>query len=59
MANARRKHPQIRTDIMQMFIKVNESKINAVKFKAFGCGLIIAKCPNLTERVKGTPLMRL
>jgi nitrogen fixation NifU-like protein len=43
-------------DIMQMFIKVNEDKINEVKFKAFGCGATIATSSILTERVIGATL---
>lgn len=43
-------------DIMQMFIKVNDNRINEVKFKAFGCGATIATSSILTERVKGSTL---
>ena len=41
-------------DIMQMFIKVNESDvIEDVKFKTFGCGAAVATSSMATEMIKG------
>ena len=41
-------------DIMQMFIKVNESDvIEDIKFKTFGCGAAVATSSMATEMIKG------
>jgi nitrogen fixation NifU-like protein len=43
-------------DIMQISIKVSDSKIEDIKFKTFGCGAAIATSSMVTEMVKGLPL---
>ena len=40
-------------DIMELYIKVNDSIIVDAKFKTFGCGAAIATSSMLTELVKG------
>ncbi len=40
-------------DIMELYIKVNDSTIVDAKFKTFGCGAAIATSSMLTEMVKG------
>ena len=40
-------------DIMELYIKVNDSTIVDAKFKTFGCGAAIATSSMLTELVKG------
>ncbi|MFC1958636.1 Fe-S cluster assembly scaffold protein NifU [Chloroflexota bacterium] len=40
-------------DIMELYIKVNDSIITDAKFKTFGCGAAIATSSMLTELVKG------
>ncbi len=40
-------------DIMELYIKVNDSIIVDAKFKTFGCGAAIATSSMLTEMVKG------
>ena len=40
-------------DIMRIYIRVNEDKIEDIKFKTFGCGAAIASSSVLTEMVKG------
>ncbi|MCK8828539.1 Fe-S cluster assembly scaffold protein NifU [Natroniella acetigena] len=40
-------------DIMKMYIKVDDEKINDIKFKTFGCGAAIATSSITTEIVKG------
>jgi len=43
-------------DVMQMFIKVKDDKIDDIKFKTFGCGAAIATSSMVTEMVKGKHL---
>ncbi|HHY52411.1 MAG TPA: Fe-S cluster assembly scaffold protein NifU [Clostridiales bacterium] len=43
-------------DIMKMYIKVKDGKIDDVKFKTFGCGAAIATSSMATELIKGKPL---
>ncbi len=40
-------------DIMELYIKVNDSIITDAKFKTFGCGAAIATSSMITELVKG------
>ena len=40
-------------DIMELYIKVNDSTIADAKFKTFGCGAAIATSSMVTEMVKG------
>jgi len=40
-------------DIMELYIKVNDSIIVDAKFKTFGCGAAIATSSMVTEMVKG------
>lgn len=40
-------------DIMKMFIKVEDGKIEKVTFKTFGCGAAIATSSMATELIKG------
>ena len=40
-------------DIMQMYIKVKDDRIEDVKFKTFGCGAAIASSSVATELIKG------
>ncbi len=40
-------------DIMELYIKVNNSTIVDAKFKTFGCGAAIATSSMVTEMVKG------
>jgi len=40
-------------DIMELYIKVNNSIITDAKFKTFGCGAAIATSSMVTELVKG------
>ena len=40
-------------DIMELYIRVNESIITEAKFKTFGCGAAIATSSMVTELVKG------
>ena len=43
-------------DIMKIFIKVKEGRIEDIKFFTFGCGAAIASSSALTEMVKGKSL---
>ena len=43
-------------DIMQMYIKMNGTRIAEARFKTFGCGAAIATSSILTERIKGATL---
>jgi len=43
-------------DIMKIFIKVKDEKINDIKFQTFGCGAAIATSSMITELVKGKTL---
>ena len=40
-------------DIMKIYIKVEDNKIEDVKFKTFGCGSAIASSSMATELIKG------
>ena len=40
-------------DIMEIYIKVDDSTITDAKFKTFGCGAAIATSSMVTEMVKG------
>lgn len=40
-------------DIMKMYIKVKDGRIEDVKFKTFGCGSAIATSSMATEMIKG------
>ncbi len=40
-------------DVMELYIKVNDSTIVDAKFKTFGCGAAIATSSMVTEMVKG------
>jgi nitrogen fixation NifU-like protein len=40
-------------DIMKIYLKVAENRIQDVKFKTFGCGAAIATSSMVTEMVKG------
>ncbi len=40
-------------DIMELYIRVNDSTIIAARFKTFGCGAAIATSSMITEMVKG------
>lgn len=46
-------------DVMQLFIKVRDEKIEDVKFKTFGCCAAIATSSMITEMIKGKPLSQL
>lgn len=43
-------------DIMKIYIKVKDDKIDDVKFKTFGCGAAIATSSMVTELIKGKTL---
>lgn len=43
-------------DIMKMYLKINDGKIEDVKFKTFGCGAAIATSSIATEMIKGKPV---
>ncbi len=43
-------------DVMEMFIKVSDNRIEDVKFRTFGCGAAIATSSIATEMIKGKPL---
>ena len=43
-------------DIMKLYIKVNDGKIEDAKFQTFGCGATIATSSMVTELVKGKTL---
>ena len=40
-------------DIMRMYIKVKDDKIEDVKFQTFGCGAAVATSSMATELIKG------
>ena len=42
-------------DIMRIYLKVNDNRIEDIKFKTFGCGAAIATLGMVTEMVKGRP----
>jgi nitrogen fixation NifU-like protein len=43
-------------DMMTMYIKVNDKKIEDIKFKTFGCGAAIATSSMTTQLAKGKTL---
>jgi nitrogen fixation NifU-like protein len=43
-------------DLMTIYIKVKDSRIEDVKFKTFGCGAAIATSSMITELAKGKTL---
>ena len=43
-------------DIMKMYIKVKNNKIEDVKFLTFGCGAAVATSSMITELIKGKTL---
>jgi nitrogen fixation NifU-like protein len=43
-------------DVMTVYIKVKDGKINAIKFKSFGCVSAIAASSAITELAKGKRL---
>lgn len=46
-------------DVMQLFIKVKDGRIEDAKFKTFGCAAAIATSSMITEMVKGKALSEL
>lgn len=46
-------------DVMQLFIKVTNDKIEDVKFKTFGCCVAIATSSMITEMIKGKSVSEL
>ncbi len=40
-------------DLMTMYIKIKDSKLEEIKFKTFGCGAAIATSSMVTELAKG------
>lgn len=43
-------------DVMTVYIKVKENRIEDIKFKTFGCGAAIATSSMITELAKGKTL---
>ena len=43
-------------DVMKLYIKVHDDRIEDVKFQTFGCGAAIATSSMITELVKGKTL---
>ena len=43
-------------DIMKIYLKIRDDKIDDVKFETFGCGSAIASSSMATEMIKGKPL---
>lgn len=43
-------------DVMTMYIKVNDNRIEDIKFKTYGCGAAIATSSMTTELAKGKTL---
>ena len=43
-------------DIMKIYLKIADDKIEDVKFETFGCGSAIASSSMATEMIKGKPL---
>jgi nitrogen fixation NifU-like protein len=43
-------------DIMKIYLKINDNRIEDIKFKTFGCGAAIATSSMVTELVKGKTL---
>ena len=46
-------------DLMQLFIKVKDDKVEDAKFKTFGCCAAIATSSMITEMIKGKSLSEL
>ena len=40
-------------DIMRMYLKIKDNRIEDVKFKTYGCGSAIASSSMATEMIKG------
>ena len=45
-------------DIMKMYLKIKDNKIEDVKFETFGCGSAIASSSIATEMIKGRGVYR-
>ena len=43
-------------DIMKIYLKVKDERVEDVKFETFGCGSAIASSSMATEMIKGKPL---
>ena len=43
-------------DIMRIYLKIRDDRIEDVKFETFGCGSAIASSSMATELIKGKPL---
>lgn len=43
-------------DIMKMYLKINDSIVEDVKFETFGCGSAIASSSMATVMIKGKPI---
>ena len=43
-------------DIMKMYLKIKDNRIEDVKFETFGCGSAIASSSIATEMIKGRTL---
>ena len=43
-------------DIMKMYLKIRNDRIEDVKFETFGCGSAIASSSMATEMIKGKPI---
>jgi len=43
-------------DLMEIFIKVKDERIDDIKFRTFGCGSAIAVSSMVTEMARGKPL---
>ena len=43
-------------DIMKIYLKIRDNRVDDVKFETFGCGSAIASSSMATEMIKGKPL---
>lgn len=43
-------------DIMRIYLKIEDDKVEDVKFETFGCGSAIASSSIATEMIKGKPI---
>ena len=43
-------------DIMKMYLKIKDDRIEDVRFETFGCGSAIASSSMATEMIKGQPI---
>ncbi|MBR2215632.1 MAG: Fe-S cluster assembly scaffold protein NifU [Selenomonadaceae bacterium] len=43
-------------DIMKIYLKIKDERVEDVKFETFGCGSAIASSSMATEMIKGKPL---